>query len=798
MFLEKFNIPQTTKKILFLLFLFSAVILSQADTTFCGLRGYEDSQGNTQLFYRFKRDNTFELPNDNIGGLLHNDIFHFDVKNNIDSLFILDFFDFHTPLPTIGKVVSDFEFVDNSLTDFYQCGDAVSSFEPSPIVVYNREYDNSYGVNSFMAHTSNIEITRFNSDVNIYVHASGDDRGIFTDSTDRKFDLIETTRNYNLVSVNGNQPNIMFVENDDGYLLKSTDTGLTFHIVDSSHIFNSSHEYSYAYYEFINRYFLYDFDRIHIYRVVAERNGNHFIVSSKNGELNSWEKVIESESEIFISNDYNQSGLLYLATGKEIYESNDYGMNFQLFKQLNHTILGLYKKPNSDILYVTTSHSLLKIILDEVKVLKNTIDYKALSFYPLHIGDKWYYNVTGNQYDVDKHPFDIQIIRTVLNDTTMSNGINYYKILETRSDDEQIRFSYERIDTANGKVFKFDNTDVYINNDLLIYDFSTNIGDTIFSNDEGINESFSSVYLQDTLMHIFDFTVNRRIPISRIYSWWSILYDHRTFTPELGLTRKSSAADGYDDYWFLEAASINGNVYGDTSAFNNKNISLSNSTLYLFQNESNPNFADTTWLINGTIDTLVVDSILTNHNYSYQLDVLFSDETTKHFTIINNILDKATFSVEPNDSAQIIVSDPDLCPICKISNVTPFTDSLQIFTNSANHPILLLSIIGDGTLDTETDELPNKFSLSQNYPNPFNPSTIIKYSIPSNQKNRVFVTNLEVFNILGQNVSTLVNQIQKAGDYEVKFDASGLTSGIYFCRLTNGSFNKSIKMLFVR
>ena len=73
------------------LILFSPKIFSQVDTTFGGLRGYEDLNGNTQLFYRFKSDNRFELPNDEIGGVLRNDIFNLDVKNSIDSLFILDY-----------------------------------------------------------------------------------------------------------------------------------------------------------------------------------------------------------------------------------------------------------------------------------------------------------------------------------------------------------------------------------------------------------------------------------------------------------------------------------------------------------------------------------------------------------------------------------------------------------------------------------------------------------------------------------------------------------------------------------
>jgi len=88
---------------------------------------------------------------------------------------------------------------------------------------------------------------------------------------------------------------------------------------------------------------------------------------------------------------------------------------------------------------------------------------------------------------------------------------------------------------------------------------------------------------------------------------------------------------------------------------------------------------------------------------------------------------------------------------------------------------------------------PKVFSLQQNYPNPFNPSTVIKYAVPSDG----FVT-LSVYNILGQKVASLVNQNVKAGSYEVKFNASNLSSGIYIYKLEAGSFNATKKMMLVK
>ncbi|MDP4115388.1 MAG: T9SS type A sorting domain-containing protein [Bacteroidota bacterium] len=96
-------------------------------------------------------------------------------------------------------------------------------------------------------------------------------------------------------------------------------------------------------------------------------------------------------------------------------------------------------------------------------------------------------------------------------------------------------------------------------------------------------------------------------------------------------------------------------------------------------------------------------------------------------------------------------------------------------------------------INVENDEVPRSFELYQNYPNPFNPSTLIKYDVA----HETFVS-LKVFNLLGQEVSVLVNRIQKAGSYSLKFDAAGLNSGFYIYRFQADGFIKVRKMLFLK
>jgi hypothetical protein len=103
---------------------------------------------------------------------------------------------------------------------------------------------------------------------------------------------------------------------------------------------------------------------------------------------------------------------------------------------------------------------------------------------------------------------------------------------------------------------------------------------------------------------------------------------------------------------------------------------------------------------------------------------------------------------------------------------------------------LINTSVGINNIGQET---PSKYSLYQNYPNPFNPNTIIRYQLPVTN----FVT-LKVYDILGKEIKTLVNEKLQPGTYEVTFDGSNLTSGIYFCKLSAGDFIETKRMLMIK
>jgi len=123
-----------------------------------------------------------------------------------------------------------------------------------------------------------------------------------------------------------------------------------------------------------------------------------------------------------------------------------------------------------------------------------------------------------------------------------------------------------------------------------------------------------------------------------------------------------------------------------------------------------------------------------------------------------------------------------------------FNSSTGDFTSAFSHNASFVDIQWPGatSVDDGTNS-PVDFALSQNYPNPFNPSTSIKYKIATNNP-----VSLKIYNVLGNEVATLVNEVQSAGNYEITFNASSLSSGTYFYRLSAGSFSEVKKMILVK
>ncbi len=170
---------------------------------------------------------------------------------------------------------------------------------------------------------------------------------------------------------------------------------------------------------------------------------------------------------------------------------------------------------------------------------------------------------------------------------------------------------------------------------------------------------------------------------------------------------------------------------------------------------------------------------ITEHNLYTSVPLYFADlHTGKYIPLDENF--EYTFTIEDNSALKSAPQNP----FELLSRSTIRAEKLQ--TNR-------FVITSQVQTDVENDELPRKLSLSQNYPNPFNPTTNISFDLPQSEQVR-----LDVYNIQGQRVATLVNEVRSAGTHNVTFDASRLSSGAYIYRLQAGNSVLNRTMMLVK
>lgn len=121
------------------------------------------------------------------------------------------------------------------------------------------------------------------------------------------------------------------------------------------------------------------------------------------------------------------------------------------------------------------------------------------------------------------------------------------------------------------------------------------------------------------------------------------------------------------------------------------------------------------------------------------------------------------------------------------------------FAVGGNGTILKTTTGGDPVgIKPINNEIPQNYFLSQNYPNPFNPTTKIKFDVTSNVKREMSNVKLIVYDMLGREAATLVNEELKPGSYEYEWNGSGFASGVYFYRLITGDFSQTKKMILIK
>lgn len=138
-------------------------------------------------------------------------------------------------------------------------------------------------------------------------------------------------------------------------------------------------------------------------------------------------------------------------------------------------------------------------------------------------------------------------------------------------------------------------------------------------------------------------------------------------------------------------------------------------------------------------------------------------------------------------------SDGNAFPCVRLRNGKIYTAWDRLNHGKTSVWMNILDFNNPTNIVTKTEEYPLQYYLSQNHPNPFNPTTTIEYSLPSYEH-----VKIEVYDLLGREIITLVDEDKLAGSYKVEFDGSGLTSGIYFYKLQAGRYTEAKKLLLIK
>ena len=238
-----------------------------------------------------------------------------------------------------------------------------------------------------------------------------------------------------------------------------------------------------------------------------------------------------------------------------------------------------------------------------------------------------------------------------------------------------------------------------------------------------------------------------------------------------------------------------------------QSISVSKDSVSFFDFWVNQEASDSIFIYNNDGNDLSLDSIYSNY-YLFYVKIYNNDSLLTESFVSSHDMIPISLQIPPHDSIKIVFNL--FVPVIKSFNSAEiYTDTISMFNNSINDPIKKIIVLSDITLGNDAkDEILSNFELFQNYPNPFNPTTKIKFVTPpqpspyQGEGVRERLVTLKVYDLLGREITTLVNEEKPPGVYEVEFDASSVSrriaSGIYIYQIKSGDFTASKKFVLMK
>ncbi|HMN26375.1 MAG TPA: hypothetical protein PKE38_17845, partial [Ignavibacteriaceae bacterium] len=405
---------------------------------FHSLDGIESSNGQSILLYRLGND---YFP--------YNPVYKFNTQSRYEEKIM----NAYSGLPS--RTVADYEFFPNDTANFVSVGKWGMNIN---FYIARNDIDVCYPPPVVYR----VDISKQNPQ-KVFVFGGGGPVRSWDGGFTFPQDSIPAVTNFTPISLAGFDDNILFGINDEQQLAKNTV------VVDTS---------LFAFDQYSE--FLYDVNQFHIYRVNKTYGGYSLNVSSNKGDASTWIKTYQSENPIFITIDSTQSGVVYLADGRKIYKSTNNGYTFSEYKSLPSKLVGIYKKPNSEILYAASKSMIFKVTPNSTSIIKSLpFPDDVFEWFPLSIGNKWVYNSYWSEENMGYPPtntFAGTTFMKVVKDTVIKNK-SYFVVennILTRMIFEPRMFL--RIDSTRGFVYRYWQE---LNGEYLFHNLNAEVGDSI-------------------------------------------------------------------------------------------------------------------------------------------------------------------------------------------------------------------------------------------------------------------------------------------------------------------------------
>ncbi len=503
-----------TACILFALVLLFSPLHSQQ---FHSLDGIESPIGQTILLYRLGTEQYHSNP-----------IFKLNLQTGYE-LQIMDAHEIYFPVGADIKTVNDYEFFPGDTANFINVGDLIF-MDYSFYIAKNDSV-----VFSHFAPYYRVDISKQNPE-KIFVFGSGGEIRSWDGGLTFPIDSIPAVANFIPIALADFDDEVMFGFDEELDFCKNGG------VVDTSYVGFD-----------IYSKLLFDVNQFHIYRVNWTYGGYSLNVSNNKGNAFSWTKTYQSENPIYVTIDSTQSGVVYLADGRKIYKSINNGYSFSEYKYLPSKLVGIYKKPNSEIIYAASKNKIFKVTPDSSIIIKSLpIPDDVFEWFPLAIGNVWAYDSyllegISSQFTGTKY-------MSVVDDTLIENKKYFVVENDLTSANVLAQKMYLRVDSALGFIYRYWEE---LNDEYIYHNLCAEIGDIIFY--AGNPELPFYILEYEQPMNYLGIDT-----YERMYSENGLCTCHHNLIKGFGLA-STYFLEVYGEENILKGCVINGVLYGDTT-----------------------------------------------------------------------------------------------------------------------------------------------------------------------------------------------------------------------------------------